>query len=110
MGDMCPDRERVRAGIVKPCLPGPPHDLGGRCLASQDLCSAREHEFWPDSVSLLDRARFRWNHVQGYRQITDVYLLALVISNQGRLATFDSSISLKAVEGAKPQNLDLIAA
>ena len=77
-----------------------------RCLPE----SAREHEFWPDSVSLLDRTRVRWNHVQGYRQITDVYLLALAVANQGRLATFDSSISLKAVEGAQPQNLDLIAA
>jgi uncharacterized protein len=58
----------------------------------------------------LDWRRFRWDHVQGHRQITDVYLLALVVSNQGRLAAFDSTISLKAGEGAKAQNLELIAA
>ena len=74
------------------------------------FCSAQQHVFWPDSVSLLDRRRVRWNHVQGHRQVTDVYLLALVVSHQGRLATFDSTISLRAIEGAKAQNLEVIAA
>jgi hypothetical protein len=32
------------------------------------------------------------------------------ISNRGRLATFDSTISLKAVQGAAAQNLELLAA
>jgi toxin-antitoxin system PIN domain toxin len=74
------------------------------------FCSEREHVFWPNSVSLCDRGRFRWNHVQGHRQITDVYLLALAITNQGRLATFDSTIALRAVEGAQGKNLELIPA
>ena len=74
------------------------------------FCLEREPLFWPDSVSIDERGRFRWNHVQGHRQLTDVYLLALAISNQGRLATFDSTISLKAIEGAKEQNLELISA
>jgi hypothetical protein len=74
------------------------------------FCSEREHVFWPDSVSLRERGRFRWNHVQGHRQLTDVYLLELAISNQGRLATFDTTISLQAIEGAKGQNLELIPA
>jgi hypothetical protein len=66
--------------------------------------------FWPDSISMRERGRFRWNHVKGHRQLTDVYLLALAISNQGRLATFDSTISLKAIEGTKEQHLELISA
>lgn len=74
------------------------------------FCSEREHIFWPDSVSLRERGRLRWNHVEGHRQLTDIYLLALAISNQGRLATFDSTISLKAIEGAKEQNLELVSA
>jgi len=61
-------------------------------------------------ISIRERGRFRWNHVQGHRQLTDVYLLALAISNQGRLATFDSTISLEAIEAAKKQNLELISA
>jgi hypothetical protein len=39
-----------------------------------------------------------------------VYLLALSVSNQGRLATFDSTIVLNAVEDATPRNLELVAA
>jgi hypothetical protein len=39
-----------------------------------------------------------------------ICLLALAISNQERLATFDSAISLAATEGAKEQNLELIFA
>jgi hypothetical protein len=57
-----------------------------------------------------DRTRFHWNHIQGHRQLADVYLLALSVSNEGRLATFDSAISISSVEGAKPDNLELLAA
>ena len=49
-------------------------------------------------------------HVQVHRQLTDAYLLALAVANRGRLATFDSTISLRSVEGAKAQNLEIIAA
>jgi uncharacterized protein len=63
-----------------------------------------------DSVSIRERGRFRWNRVRGHRQLTDIYLLVLSISNQGRLATFDSTIALAAIEGAKEQNLELISA
>ena len=75
-----------------------------RAIAFYAWCSISPHRL------STDRRSFRWNHVQGHRQITDVYLLALVVSNQGRLATFDSTISLRAVEGAKAQNLEIIAA
>lgn len=62
------------------------------------FCAEKEHEFWPDAVSLLDGTRFRWQHIQGHRQITDVYLLALAVSNRRRLTTFDATISVRAVE------------
>lgn len=74
------------------------------------FCSDAEHVFWPDSVSVRDSGRFRWNHVQGHRQLTDVYLLALSVTNKGRLATFDATISLKAVQNATVQNLELLVA
>ncbi len=72
------------------------------------FCSAGDHVFWTESVSIRDRGRFRWKHVQGHRQLTDVYLLALAVSKQGCLATFDSAISVRAVEHAEPRNLALI--
>jgi uncharacterized protein len=73
------------------------------------FCLDARHVFWPDSTSIRDRGLFRWNHVQGHRQIPDVYLLALSVANKGRLATFDSAISLSAVEGATVRNLEVLA-
>ncbi len=65
----------------------------------------RSHEFWPDSLSVLDRGRLQWDHVLSSRQITDVYLLALAVARDGRLVTLDRSIAVKAVSGATAKNL-----
>ena len=74
----------------------------------QALCSGREHLFWTDSVSVREDGRFNWNHVQGHRQLTDAYLLALAVENAGRIASFDSALSLRAVSAARAQHLALI--
>jgi hypothetical protein len=46
--------------------------------------------------------------IGGHRKITDAYLLGLAVRNHGRLATFDRSIPLKAVQGTCLGNLVLI--
>lgn len=63
------------------------------------------HEFWPDSVSLLDGRVIDATRIHGPRQITDAYLLALAVKNGGRLVTFDAGIASSAVAGAKPRHL-----
>src|SRR5882757_316468 len=102
----CPLTENAFVRVLSnPSYPGQTttvEDARSRLLT---FSSEREHVFWPDSVSIRERGRFRWKHVQGHRQLTDVYLLALAISNQGRLATFDSTISPHAIEGAKKLHL-----
>ncbi|MGZ5267945.1 MAG: TA system VapC family ribonuclease toxin [Caldimonas sp.] len=65
----------------------------------------KSHEFWPDSLSLLEPGRLRWDHVLTSRQITDAYLLALAVARGGRLVTLDRGIALRAVPGAAPKNL-----
>jgi len=72
------------------------------------LCSATDHEFWDDSVSLLDQTLFRPQMIAGHRNITDAYLLGLAVRHKASLATFDRSIPLKAVVGAGVQHLELI--
>ncbi|MCU1257782.1 MAG: domain family protein [Bryobacterales bacterium] len=72
------------------------------------LCSARDHHFWPDSVSLLDESLVHPRMVAGHQKITDIYLLALASRNSGKLVTFDRSIPVKAVTGAAPECLELI--
>jgi len=63
------------------------------------------HEFWPDSQSLLDEAIVDATRVHGPKQLTDIYLLALAVRNNGRLVTFDAGISLSAVQGAASRHL-----
>ena len=65
----------------------------------------RTHQFWPDSQSLLDERLIDATRVHGPRQLTDVYLLALAVTNGGRLVTFDAAIAIGAVKGAKAQHL-----
>jgi hypothetical protein len=65
----------------------------------------RIHEFWPADVSLLDPAQVDTSRIHGPRQLTDVYLLALACRQNGRLVTFDQSVSIGAVKHARPKNL-----
>jgi len=67
--------------------------------------SAPQHSFWPDSLSLLDIGLIDATRVHGPRQLTDLYLLALAVSNQGRLLTFDRAIAIGAVRGAADEHL-----
>ena len=66
------------------------------------------HAFWPDSVSILAASRIDLEKVHGGAQLTDVYMLALAVEHQGRLATFDQRIALSAVRNAGPQHLTII--
>jgi toxin-antitoxin system PIN domain toxin len=67
-----------------------------------------QHVFWPDDVSVCDTKLF--GLTVGYRQLTDVYLLGLATAHDGRLATFDRSVPLKAVRRASSDNLVIIKA
>ncbi|MCD6681655.1 MAG: PIN domain-containing protein [Burkholderiaceae bacterium] len=71
----------------------------------REACSALDHEFWPDDVSLRDDDRVDFDRVHGHQQISNVYLLALAIAHHGCLATFDRAIPLSAVRGATARNL-----
>jgi toxin-antitoxin system PIN domain toxin len=64
-----------------------------------------DHAFWPDDVTLIDSEMFDHRYLLGPKQITDAYLLALAVKNNGRLVTFDRAISLAAVHGARQKHL-----
>lgn len=67
-----------------------------------------DHHFWADDVSLLDKSVFDPGRSLGSRHLTDLYLLALAVKNQGRLVTLDSRISISAVLSATEDNLCVI--
>ncbi|MDH2919301.1 MAG: VapC toxin family PIN domain ribonuclease [Sideroxydans sp.] len=62
------------------------------------------HEFWADSVSLLND-QVDWQKILSSRHLTDVYLLALATQQGGRFVTLDRGIPLAAIAGAKAKNL-----
>jgi uncharacterized protein len=76
-------------------------------LLTEQLGEA-DHAFWPDDISLCDYTLFDPKAILGPNQITDVYLLALAVKNDGRLATLDRSVPLRAVRGAEPRHLVMI--
>lgn len=97
---------RILSGPAYPTEKQTPAEIARRL---RNFCAETDHHFWPDSVSLLDEELFQPSMIAGHQKITDAYLLGLAVRNHGRLATFDRSIPLKAVHGARPSNLVVIA-
>lgn len=74
----------------------------------EQATTTQHHVFWPDAVSLLDPDVVDPTLVHGPRQVTDAYLIALAVANDGRLATFDRSVALTAVRGADESHVVVI--
>ena len=96
---------RVLSSPSYPAIDATPAEVASRLRV---LCAASDHQFWKESVSLLDETLFRPEAIAGHRQVTDVYLLGLAIRRGGRLATFDRSIPLKAVRGARAECMEVL--
>ena len=96
---------RVLSNPAYPTVEATPREVVSRLRV---LCASPDHKFWNDSVSLLDETLFQPQLITGHQKITDVYLMGLTLRHEGRLATFDRSIPLRAVVGAKPQHLEVI--
>jgi uncharacterized protein len=85
--------------------PQPPLRVAERLAAAT---GDRSHAFWPDSLSLLEPNRLRWDRVLSTRHITDVYLLALAVQQKACLVTFDRSVAIEAVPGAQAKHFVVI--
>ena len=70
--------------------------------------STQYHQFFPDDISILDGALVDVRRLSGYRQLTDIYLLALAVAHDARLVTLDTHIPLGAVQGANGDHLVVI--
>lgn len=68
----------------------------------------KHHEFWPCAVSILDSAVVDPSRLHSPKQVTNAYLLALAVANDGRFVTFDQSIALTAVPGASARHLEVL--
>lgn len=73
---------------------------GGTSAAREMLasfCLLPGHQFWPDSVSVRDRAALPDLPVS--KHVTDCYLLALAIERRGRFVTLDHAVDASKVRG-----------
>jgi toxin-antitoxin system PIN domain toxin len=74
-------------------------------LALKRQIARSDHAFWPDDLSIADEKVVNHGRILGPKQITDVYLLALAVTNGGRLVSLDRSIALATVLRAEPHHL-----
>ena len=96
---------RILSNPTYPSFATTPDEVISRLRA---LCASSDHHFWANSVSLLDDRLFRPTAIMGHQKITDVYLLGLAVHHKGALATFDRSVSIKAVVGANSEHLEVL--
>jgi toxin-antitoxin system PIN domain toxin len=69
------------------------------------------HQFWSDDISLCDTTLFDLSAVQGYRQLTDLYLLGLCQRRGATLITFDGGVqdATRALVAARDDLVRLLA-
>ena len=79
-----------------------PNSPGSPALVSavlQDLLNHPQHQFWGEAPSLLQLPHVDPAALLDSGQITDTYLLALAAERRGVLASLDSRLSTRAVQG-----------
>jgi toxin-antitoxin system PIN domain toxin len=98
----CPMTENGLLRIVGhpkyPNSPGPPSAVAGALAAIRGLPG---HEFWPDSISLMDGSVVDRSFLSSHTRVTDSYLLALARANAGQLATMDQKLAVEVVADGK---------
>jgi toxin-antitoxin system PIN domain toxin len=103
----CPLTENAAARIMS----NPGYSASCRFTVEQIIDSlnkfvaATNHQFWPDDLTFRNEEAFATSRIHGPRQLTDLYLLALAVKQEGRLATFDQAIPLSAVNRATSGHL-----
>ena len=70
--------------------------------------STASHEFLSDDISLLNEQLVAHEHIQGPKQLTDIYLLALSVSHGARFVTLDQGVSRITVPQATEASLHVI--
>jgi len=108
---ICPLTENGLVRVVSsPGYPGRRTTLDDAIWRLRAFCEHEDHLFWPDSVTIRDSELFESASIQGYRRLTDIYLLALAVANHGALVTLDRSIGTSGVSGAREDHVTLLSA
>jgi hypothetical protein len=98
----CPLTENGVVRIIgHPKYPNTPGSPAVVAAIVTQLRTLPGHIFWPDDISLVGAEHVDPAQILTSGQVTDSYLLALAVAHEGRLATFDRRLSVKAVKGGK---------
>lgn len=71
----------------------------------RNATQAGDHHFWHDTIQSCDASVFDHSKMLTSKHLTDLYLLALCVANNGQLVTFDQGIQLQPVLKAEPRHL-----
>ena len=94
----CPMTENALLRIIgHPDYPRGPGSVEATRRHFAKYVAAPGHQFWADSISLLDSRAFPT--LPASKQLTDLYLLGLAAKNGGRFATFDRAIDASSIPG-----------
>lgn len=82
-------------------LPSYKHGVGLMAIKQEltNLTHASCHRFIPDDISLLSDELINWQHIQGGKQLTDAYLLALARHHGAVFVSLDNRINTHLVHG-----------
>lgn len=85
-----------------------PLSVSEAIIRLRQAVSTRYHGYIADDISLLTESVIDSQHLLSPRQLTDVYLLGLAVEHDARFVTFDKSVPVAAVRGAKSESLVVI--
>jgi uncharacterized protein len=69
------------------------------------MCKHPHHTYLHQDVAPISTSAFRWEAIQGHKQLPDLYLLALAVQNGARLVTTDRKINAGCVAGAEASDV-----
>jgi len=58
----------------------------------EEIVARPGHRFWPFEIGVVQAIRQFLPRIQGYRQISDAYLLGLALHHRGKLVTLDQGV------------------
>jgi len=103
----CPLTENGFVRIAShPNYPNRPGDIPAVLSILRQVCESPGHHLWTEDLSILEILESE--AIITHAQITDVYLLGLAVSKQGKLATLDRRIPVDAVSRG-PRAIEVIS-
>ncbi len=98
----CPLTQNAVLRILgQPRYPNSPRPPAVVAPLVAELIRHPHHQFWPDSLSLLNQSKVDPSRLLEATQLTDTYLLALAVHHGGRLVSFDRRLNCEGVAGGR---------